>query len=85
MNTLCVDYDIYLKSIAWIGYDEKNYFISTSLQQFHSHNILISLYNLEVRIQRRNLQISGVVCFTVLRIINQKLKSKILQSRKHGK
>ena len=57
MNTLCVDYDIYLKSIAWIGYDEKNYFISTSLQQFHSHNILISLYNLEVRIQRRNLQI----------------------------
>ena len=58
MNTLCVDYDIYLKSIAWIGYDEKNYFISTSLQQFHSHNILISLYNLEVRIQRRNLQIS---------------------------
>ena len=85
MNTLRVDYDIYLKSIAWIGYDEKNYFISTSLQQFHSHNILISLYNLEVRIQRRNLQISGVVCFTVLRIINQKLKSKILQSRKHGK
>ena len=58
MNTLCVDYDIYLKSIAWIGYDEKHYFISTSLQQFHSHNILISLYNLEVRIQRRNLQIS---------------------------
>ena len=58
MNTLCVDYHIYLKSIAWIGYDEKNYFISTSLQQFHSHNILISLYNLEVRIQRRNLQIS---------------------------
>ena len=58
MNTLCVDYDIYLKSIAWIGYDEKNYFISTSLQQFHSHNILIFLYNLEVRIQRRNLQIS---------------------------
>ena len=58
MNTLCVDYDIHLKSIAWIGYDEKNYFISTSLQQFHSHNILISLYNLEVRIQRRNLQIS---------------------------
>ena len=58
MNTLCVDYDFYLKSIAWIGYDEKNYFTSTSLQQFHSHNILISLYNLEVRIQRRNLQIS---------------------------
>ena len=58
MNTLCVDYDIYLKSIAWIGYDEKHYFISTSLQQFHSHNILISLYNLEVRVRRRNLQIS---------------------------
>ena len=58
MNTLCVDDDIYLKSIAWIWYVEKNYFTSTTLQQFNSRNILISLYNLEVRIQRRNLQIS---------------------------
>lgn len=57
-NTLCVDDGIYLKSIAWIGYVEKNYFTSTTLQQFHSHNILISLYNLEVRVRRRNLQIS---------------------------
>ena len=36
----------------------KKIILPPRLQQFHSHNILISLYNLEVRVRRRNLQIS---------------------------
>ena len=85
MNTLCVDDGIYLKSIAWIGYVEKNYFTSTTLQQFHSHNILISLYNLEVRVRRRNLQISESCLLYSSQNYKPKIKSKISKRKKSGK
>ena len=55
MNTLCVDYDIYLKSIAWIGYDEKNYFTSTSLQQFHLQLPSIPFLDIKISIKGNGL------------------------------
>ena len=85
MNTLCVDDGIYLKSIAWIGYVEKNYFTSTTLQQFHSHNILISLYNLEVRVRRRNLQISESCLLYSSQNYKPKIEKQILKRKKSGK
>ena len=76
MNTLCVDYDINLKSIAWIGYDEKNYFTSTSLQQFHLQLPSIPFLDIKISIKGNslctsvyfNLQIHIVTCCIYLRI-----------------